>query len=108
MSGKPTPGPIGRKGSFLWQLDDGGLYGRPVNLWSGLLSPNNCYPSKYAEDAARLFVAAPALYDAADMALNALIGCCVPAGGVDDRKTMLEAQSMLRAALAAAVEQSNG
>jgi len=48
---------------------------------------------------ARLIAAAPELYDAADMALNALIGCCVAGDGVDDRKTMLEAQTMLRAAL---------
>ena len=36
---------------------------------------------------------------AAEMALETLIGCCVSAGGVDDRKTILEAQDMLRAAL---------
>jgi len=48
---------------------------------------------------AQLIAAAPELYDAADMALNALIGCCVAGDGVDDRKTMLEAQAMLRAAI---------
>lgn len=42
------------------------------------------------------------LLDAADMALNTLIGCCVSAGGIDDRKTILEAQGMLRAAIAKA------
>jgi len=36
---------------------------------------------------------------AAEMALETLIGCCVSAGGVDDRKTILEAQDMLCAAL---------
>ena len=40
---------------------------------------------------------------AAEMALETLIGCCVSAGGVDDRKTILEAQDMLRAALAGEV-----
>ena len=39
------------------------------------------------------------LREAAEMALETLIGCCVSAGGVDDRKTILEAQDMLRAAL---------
>jgi hypothetical protein len=51
---------------------------------------------------ARLISAAPDLYDAADNALNALIACCVPAGGVDDRKAILDAQAMLRAAIAKA------
>lgn len=51
-----------------------------------------------SEDAA-LIAAAPELYIAADNALNALIGCCIPAGGVDDRKTILEAQAMLRDAI---------
>lgn len=45
---------------------------------------------------ARLIAAAPELYDAVEMALNTLIGCCVAAGGVDDRKTILETQAMLR------------
>lgn len=49
---------------------------------------------------ARLIAAAPDLRDAADMALNVLIGCVVPGAGVDDRKAIHEAQSMLRAALA--------
>jgi len=48
---------------------------------------------------ANLISAAPELFDAADNALNALIACCVPAGGVDDRKAILEAQAMLRAAI---------
>ena len=41
---------------------------------------------------------------AAEMALETLIGCCVSAGGVDDRKTILEAQDMLRAALGEAFD----
>ena len=41
-----------------------------------------------------------ALRDAADMALNVLIGCVVAGDGADDQRSMLEAQSMLRAALA--------
>lgn len=46
--------------------------------------------------------AIPALVEAADEALNALIGCAVPAGGCDDRKHLLDAQASLCAALAAA------
>lgn len=46
--------------------------------------------------------AAPDLYDAADNALNALLGCCIPGDGVDDRKIIFEAQVMLRAAIAKA------
>lgn len=42
-----------------------------------------------------------ALRDAADEALNTLIGCCVPAGGCDDRKTILDTQMRLRKVLAA-------
>jgi len=40
-----------------------------------------------------------ALREAADNALNALIGCAVAGDGADDRTTLLEAQQMLRAAL---------
>ena len=44
---------------------------------------------------------------AAEMALETLIGCCVSAGGVDDRKTILEAQDMLRAALGEASDDAS-
>lgn len=47
------------------------------------------------------------LRDAAEMALNVLIGCVVAGDDVDDQRSMLEAQSMLRAALADG-EASNG
>lgn len=40
------------------------------------------------------------LRDAADDALNTLIGCCIPAGGCDDRKTILDTQMRLRKILA--------
>ena len=39
---------------------------------------------------------------AADNALGVLIGCCIPAGGVDDRKSILDAQQLLRIALRSA------
>jgi hypothetical protein len=42
------------------------------------------------------------LLQACDYALDTLIGCCVPAGGVDDRQTILDTQAMLRAAIAKA------
>ena len=42
-----------------------------------------------------------ALVAAADDALNTLIGCCIPAGGCDDGKTILETQMRLRKVLAA-------
>ena len=48
---------------------------------------------------AHLIAAAPELYEACENALECLIGCCVPAGGCDDRKTMVDTQAMLRAAL---------
>jgi hypothetical protein len=48
---------------------------------------------------ARLIAAAPDLYDAADNALGVLIGCCVAGDGIDDRKAMLDARQMLRAAI---------
>lgn len=36
------------------------------------------------------------LVAAADEALNTLIGCCIPAGGCDDRKAILDTQKRLR------------
>jgi hypothetical protein len=51
---------------------------------------------------ARLIAAAPQLLEVADCALNVLIGCCVPAGGADDRKMILETIQQLRAAIAKA------
>ncbi|MDE1997972.1 MAG: hypothetical protein KGI52_03480 [Burkholderiales bacterium] len=59
-------------------------------------------PSEQVEANACLIAAAPELLDAAENALNTLIACCVSAGGVDDRKAILEAQQMLRAAIAKA------
>ena len=40
------------------------------------------------------------LEEACSDALNVLIGCCVPAGGVDDQTTILETQKWLRQVLA--------
>lgn len=40
------------------------------------------------------------LAEVANEALNVLIGCCIPAGGADDRAAILDAQSSLRAVLA--------
>lgn len=101
MSVTPTPGP--------WQLntqyadievrgpDGSGVLIAVMCPW-GIAADG---PSPQAANA-RLIAAAPDLYDAADNALNVLIGCCVPAGGVDDRKAILDAQAMLRAAIAKA------
>lgn len=55
--------------------------------------------NKGQQATARLIAGAPDLLEAADEALNALIGCCVPAGGVDDRAAILAAQAKLRSAL---------
>lgn len=54
-----------------------------------------------------LVLAGPDLYDAAENALGVLIACCVPAGGVDDSKAILDAQAMLRAALAKATGEAS-
>lgn len=59
-----------------------------------------------AAELRRLHAVEEELLDAADNALNVLIACCVPAGGVDDRKAILEAQHMLRVAIAKAKEQA--
>jgi hypothetical protein len=47
----------------------------------------------------RMVAAAPDLMEAADNALGVLIGCCIPAGGIDDRTAILDAKRQLRAAL---------
>lgn len=64
----------------------------------------SCGRPERAEDRAnaRLIAAAPDLYDAAENALDTLLSCCVAGDGVDDREAMLEAQQMLRAAIAKA------
>lgn len=56
----PTPGPILRDGTFLWQLDgpDG------ANLWSGSLSPNNGHAEYHALRAAQLLETAPLMLEA--------------------------------------------
>lgn len=59
-------------------------------------------PKRDEKANARLIAAAPDLLEACDEALNVLIGCCVPAGGADDRKHILDAKAQLRAALAKA------
>lgn len=51
------------------------------------------------KEAAELIAAAPELLEAVDDALGVLIGCCIPAGGVDDRKSILDCQAKLRALL---------
>lgn len=51
---------------------------------------------------ARLIAAAPELLDAAEFALDVLIGCCVPAGGCDDRSAIIQTQKILREAIAKA------
>ena len=58
-----------------------------------------CENFNFREENAELREKIERLRAAAEMALETLIGCCVSAGGVDDRKTILEAQDMLRAAL---------
>lgn len=50
---------------------------------------------------AQIIAAAPDLLEAADKALNTLIGCCI-AIDESDREEILQTQSMLRAALAKA------
>lgn len=100
---KHTPGP--------WRLNDvGNVESEAVHNiavvysaagqegWSG----SDFDTLAHCEANARLIAAAPELYDAADAALNVLIACCVPAGGVDDRAAILEAQNMLRSAIAKA------
>lgn len=51
---------------------------------------------------ASLIAAAPDLYDAACNALDTFLACVVPAGGVDDQKSILDAGTMLMAAIAKA------
>lgn len=55
-----------------------------------------------------LIASAPELLEAADNALGVLIACCVSAGGVDDRKAILDAQAQLRAAISRATSGDTG
>ena len=88
----------------------------PMKIWEalGLWSSEICRPdavlappdyllaavNAVTDDRDRLQRERDALAEAADVALNALIGCCIAGPGVDDRKHILEAQAMLREALA--------
>jgi len=77
--------------------------GPEVRLWdvhdsTGVTISGGTIYQKDKYDAA-VIAAAPELYEACENALECLIGCCVPAGGCDDRKTMVDTQAMLRAAL---------
>lgn len=94
---KHTPGPwfVDEANPDLVQIANGD-YICEVNPFSFSLSNHD---EEQCEANARLIAGAPELLDAADNALNTLIACCVPAGGVDDRRTILEAQQMLRAAI---------
>lgn len=58
--------------------------------------------SKDHDANAALIAAAPDLYDAACNALDTFLACVVPAGGVDDQKSILDAGTMLMAAIAKA------
>lgn len=94
---KHTPGPWFAQAGYLtiYNLSDG-----TVGTTCALAKVLREQPGDdQAEANARLIAAAPELYDAAEAALNALLACCVPAGGVDDRKAIVEAQWMLRAAI---------
>ena len=51
---------------------------------------------------AEVISAAPELLEALEEALNAMIGCSVPAGGVDDRQAIISAQKSARAAISKA------
>jgi hypothetical protein len=96
---KHTPGPWVNHGCYIYRTGTDGKRTGPAianTRVDEFISPEE------EESNARLIGASPDLYDAAENALNALVGCCVPAGGVDDRKTILEAQTMLRAAIAKA------
>lgn len=59
------------------------------------------YSAEDADFAVRACNAHDDLVAAVDEALNTLIGCCIPAGGCDDRMTIIDTQMRLRKVLAA-------
>ena len=106
MSGH-TPGPWSITNDGAWFLVmAGGVAGQIV----ANVNPESCPDSRSApafrqmpgQANAHLIAAAPDLYAAADEALNVLIGCCIPAGGADDKAAIINAQASLRAAIAKA------
>lgn len=98
-----TPGP--------WVIDAGFLVapttpGASTPPYFPLYEMDRIVGDKAADAADRAFIvgacnAHDELVAAADDALNCLIGCCVSAGGCDDRKTILDTQMRLRKILAA-------
>ena len=79
-------------------VGSGGSHDNPVDVYE--ITNGHARIAEYVyEHDAHLLAASKELYEACENALECLIGCCVPAGGCDDRKTMLDTQAMLRAAL---------
>lgn len=97
---KPTPGPwVVDSGEALnVRAPHGGIVAQLHHL-KGRHGMGGRLPDGEAVANARLIAAAPDLYDAAENALDVLIGCCVAGDGVGDRRAMLDAQHMLRAAI---------
>lgn len=97
---KHTPGPWRANGHY---VEAGELTTIcTTDRWNEAIEPYGVESDLEENANAQLIAAAPELYEAADEALNVLIGCVIPAGGVDDRKALLDCQAMLRAALSRA------
>lgn len=100
-SGKHTPGP--------WLIATSNSWRRIVSRDSGNvcepIKQNDGHPDLHFKNGgpdgpdACLLAAAPDLLEACEEALNAFVGCAIPAGGVDDRKHILDAQMALRKAI---------
>ena len=75
---------------------------KPVVEWPGFDATITELGAKQVEANAHLIASAPELLEALEEALNAMIGCSVPAGGIDDRQAIISAQKSARAAIAKA------
>lgn len=100
-NGTHTPGPwvVVRDTGLRRRIQTSGDKGTLAYMTARPFSYGSNFSHNQIAANANLIAAAPDLLEACEEALNALIGCAVSAGGVDDSKHLLDARATLRKAI---------